>query len=171
MNILTLIHHHPTKGTPEALKALAAIKEKFGDKVNIFGVGEWSDFKKQCPPWMQYLFNLDRQTLAQVYKQMDFFLSASHSEGLGRMTLEAMSASCLVIKTPTGAEFEKDMVNCVIADGFEAKDLIAALDKLGSDEETFKSIVKEGFHTAETLSDPTPYREAWAQVIEDIYGD
>ena len=169
MNILTLIHHHPTKGTPEALKALAAIKEKFGDKVNIFGVGEWPDFKQQCPPWMQYFLNLDRKSLAQIYRQMDFFLSASHSEGLGRMALEAMSASCLVIKTPTGSEFEKDMVNCIVADGFEAKDLVAALDKLGSEEETFKRIVKEGFHTAESLSDPSSYREAWASVIEDVY--
>jgi len=171
MNILTLIHHHPTKGTPEALTALAAIKEKYGDKVNIFGVGEWPEFTKQCPPWMQYFLNIDRKSLAQIYRQMDFFLSASHSEGLGRMSLEAMSASCLVIKTPTGAEFEKDMVNCVVADGFTATDLANALDKLGSDEETFKRIVKEGFITAETLSDPGPYRETWARVIEDIYGN
>lgn len=171
MNILTLIHHHPTKGTPEALKALAAIKEKFGDKVNIFGVGEWAEFINHCPPWMQYVSSPDRKSLAEIYKQMDFFLSASHSEGLGRMALEAMSASCLVIKTPTGAEFEKDMVNCVVADGFEANDLISALDKLGSNDETFKSIVKEGYHTAEALADPASYREAWANVIEDIYGN
>jgi glycosyltransferase involved in cell wall biosynthesis len=169
MNIVTLIHHHPLKGTPEALKALAAIKEKFGDRVNIFGVGEWPEFQKHCPEWMQYHHNLDRPSMAQLFRQMDFFLGASQSEGLGRMALEAMSSSCLVIKTPTGAEYEKDMVNCVVAKGFEAADLLEALDRLGSNEETFKSIVKEGFLTAEKLADPGPYREAWAQVIDDVY--
>lgn len=171
MNICTLIHHHPLKGSSEALKALTLIKERYQDKVNIFGIGEWPQFQQQCPPWMQYYLNLDRKQMAQLLKQMDIFISASHSEGLGRMSLEAMSSSCLVIKTPTNAEFEKDMNNCIVSKGFKADDILEALDKLGPNDDTFKTIVKNGYHTAESLADPLQYKEAWGQLIEDLFNE
>lgn len=169
LRIGTLVHAHPLKGTNEALSALSFMKERYGDSIEITGVGEWPDF--QPPKWMNYYLNLDRDSMAKVFQQLDIFLAASKTEGLGRMPLEAMSSSCLVVKTPTESDIFKDMDNCIITKGFEAEDLVEGLERVGTDLETFQKIVSSGYKLASKLADPAEYRERWGDLVEELFND
>jgi glycosyltransferase involved in cell wall biosynthesis len=168
-NIATLIHAHPLKGSGQAFDALKDIKEKYGNKVHIIGFGEDPTFNP--PPWMQYVRNPRRDELASLFKQCDILLSASHTEGLGRIALEAMSASMVVVKTDTGAQFAKDGENCLLVDIGNVEMMKAGIEHVMNDIELFKKLAVNGYKTACEYADSNQFRQSWAQAIEDLFND
>lgn len=167
----TLVHHHPLKGTNEAIRALTSIKRNFGDKVGIVGVGEWQDFVQQRPPWMQYYYNPNRQQMADYMKKINIWVSASHTEGLGRLALEAMSSSCSCVLTDTNAEFAKDNENCILVPNNNMESLVAGITSLLVDQDLRKRIAKEGYKTAKEYADISDYSNNLERIIEGLFHD
>jgi len=167
--ISTLAHHYPLKGTPDAMKVLDAIKTKYGSKVHIVTIGEQQEWAKQKPEWAQFIFNASRTDLATVMAQTDIWLSCSHSEGLGRMMLEAMSASCGVVMTDTGAEYAQADHNCLIGEIGNIRQLYALTEKLIEDHELRKTLATNGYTTAEKWSNSIDYTERLNRLIEDTF--
>lgn len=165
LNIGLLAHHHPLKGTQQSVTALELIKQKYQQKVNIGAVGEWAEFQQQKPEWMQYFYCLNRQQMADLMKQIDIWVSSSHTEGLGRMSLEAMSASVCVVMSDTGAEFAVDGENCLIVPKNEPEAIAEAVEKLVLDVSLRKSISSEAHRTASKWSDPKDYIQNIERVI------
>ena len=167
MTLAFLAHQHPLKGTTEAMRAMMAIKQKYKDSVNIVAVGEWPGFSKIRPPWVQYLFSPNRKTLAEFLKTVDIWLTASYTEGLGRMGLEAMSASCGVVLTDTGVEYAVDGKNCLINGTGNTTTMVLNMNKLITDRDLYSDIVKNAYDTACQYADPTNYIENLNKVIYD----
>lgn len=161
----TLIHGHPLKGTGEAMGVIDALKRKFEANFKAVGVGEG---KARLPDHMQYVPNASRQDMAHVFKQLDIWYSASHSEGLGRMALEAMSAGVAVVACDTGAEFLVDGENCLLYPVGDQQRGAELVSQLASDQDLFTKIIQAGHVTATSNADPRPYRSKVQQVIEGV---
>ncbi len=160
-----LAHQHQLKGTSEAVRALQIIKEKYGDKVQLIGIGEWPQFAKGKPPWIGYQFNPDKKQHADYLKSLDIWLTASFTEGLGRMALEAMSASVACVITDTGAEYAENEENCLMVGKGNHGQMAKAIDRLIQDKELFTKITTNAYDTACKYSDPTEYVEKLNQII------
>ncbi len=167
----TLIHKHPLKGTQEALSGFATMLQKRPGKLQLVSVGEDVSFGKAKPDWMNYVLNASRPEMAHVMRQVDIWLVASHTEGLGRMTLEAMSSGCAIVATNTGAEFLKDGENCVLFEPGDQNGLNNALDKVIANEKLRKKITEGGYATAGAAGDPTEYVKSWNKIIGDCYDE
>jgi glycosyltransferase involved in cell wall biosynthesis len=166
----TLIHKHPLKGSMEAIEAQRTMLQKRPRNTQCVSVGEVVEFGKQKPDWMNYVLNPSRSEMAQVMRQMDIWVVASHTEGLGRLTLEAMSSGCAIVATDTGAEFLKDGVNCVLFEPGDQNALNNALDKVITDDDLRKRLIEGGYVTAGAAGDPTEYVKSWNKIIGDCCG-
>jgi glycosyltransferase involved in cell wall biosynthesis len=161
----TLIHSHPSKGTVEAMGVIDAFKRKYEAKFRPVGFGE---LRANTPDYMQYFQNADRAEMSRVFKYLDIWFGASHTEGLGRLALEAMSAGVAVVTTDTGAEFLKHGENCLL---YPVGDMQAAadmIDKLANDTAYFSQIVVSGHNTASAAADPIPFRNNMNAVIAEV---
>jgi glycosyltransferase involved in cell wall biosynthesis len=165
----TLIHHHPLKGTKEAMKALLEIKKAFGKNVEIVGIGEVDPNQFKPPVWMSYVFSPTRDKLANVLAEVDVWLGASHTEGLGRMALEAMSAGAACVLTNTGAEFAEDGENCLIVPIADDTAMVAKVTLLLQNPDLLAKIRTSGYKTAEDCSDPTEYIDNIESVISEVF--
>ena len=148
----TLIHAHPTKGTREALDALAKLPAEY--HYRFIGVGEVPPRGVRLPESFEYVYDPSRDRLAEVMRGLDIWVSASHSEGLGRMTLEAMSAGVTVVSS-TGAEFgalRLDMLEYSVRNHAELLDYRNSC-----------------FETAERAADPEPCINALEVIIERVF--
>ena len=161
----TLIHDHALKGSKEAMSAFTGLKKKYNQFVHLAGFGE---VRAQVPEWMQYFRGADRKTMAHAFKQLDIWLGASHSEGLGRMALEAMSAGVAVVTTNTGAEFLHDGENCLLYPFGDAQKAAELIDKLANDQELFTKIVVNGYRTAAATADPTNFQHNLNVVVQSV---
>jgi len=167
--INTLIHAHPLKGTSISLAAMKGVKEKRMNEIHMVGMGEWPKFKEDCPNWLQYMFELTRPQFAQAMSQTDIWVSSSLSEGLGRMALEAMSASCAVIMSDTGAEYAVDGENCLIVPPNDPEAVEAAINILIEDPELRAKIAMGGYQTASKMADPSVYLNEVNKVIQGLF--
>jgi len=170
ITIGTLIHAHPTKGTREAVDALAALSLKFGGAIRFIGIGEVPPqaFRSNLPNF-EYRYNLSREQMALAMQSMDIWLGASHSEGLGRMGLEAMSAGVAVVSTNTAAEYMKNSDNCLLVPVGDTKAMTAAVSFLIENPDAAAAIRARGFETAASLSDPAPVIAAIQKVIAHVF--
>jgi glycosyltransferase involved in cell wall biosynthesis len=165
----TLIHQHVLKGTNDALQVMAALVQKYPGKLQLVGVGEVPNYGKTKPPWLNYVASPSRDQMALIMKQVDLWLVASHTEGLGRMTLEAMSSGCAIVSTDTLAEFLKHEENCLIAPVGDVNQLTLAVERLYLDETLKKNIVKRSYETAIAASDPKQYVKSWNNIIGGLF--
>jgi GT2 family glycosyltransferase len=168
MVIGTLIHAHPLKGTNEALQTMMALAQKYPGKLAFVGVGEMPEFGKAKPPWLHYEQSPTRETMAQIMAQTDIWLTASHTEGLGRMTLEAMSSGCAVVATDTGAEFLKDGKNCAIVPVGSVNDMTKQAERLMQKPQLRRDFITEGYATAAEAADSSEYKQGWKKLIGDL---
>jgi glycosyltransferase involved in cell wall biosynthesis len=99
-------------------------------------------------------FITSRSRIADLYEAADIFLYASPGENFPCVILEAMSAQCCVVSTPTDGVIEQieHGVSGLIADSFEPADLANALsyalssrDKLRSYAHSARKRVDENF--------------------------
>lgn len=167
----TLIHHHPLKGTGDALKAFEAIKAKYQNQVNLIGVGEVQDFQRRTPEWMRYFYNPNRDNMANIMKNVDIWVVASHTEGLGRMSLEAMSSRCSLVISNTNPEFAKNGKNCILFKPGDVQELVDTLIKVIEDPDLRIMLSNNGYQTAERYADPEPYMANIEKVIQDLFND
>jgi hypothetical protein len=88
--IAGLLHAHPLKGTQTMIDVFTLLHKKYGDQVKLVAIGEG---KYNIPNYIQPMLNLPRSGIATLFKKyVDVWLGCSHTEGLGRLGLEAMSA-------------------------------------------------------------------------------
>ena len=153
----TLIHAHPTKGTAEALEAILQLPKEY--HYRFIGVGEVPPRAWRVPNVMEYLYEPSRDKLAEVMKGLDFWLSASQSEGLGRMTLEAMSAGVAVVSRDTGSDL------CFATIPFSVDAIAANL----RDAEALETWRRNGFDLAEAKADPEPCINTLEAIIERVF--
>jgi len=161
----TLIHDHPLKGTAEAIAVIEALKKKYEANVHAAGFGEC---KAKLPWHMQYFKSAGRKDMAHAFKQLDVWFGASHTEGLGRLALEAMSAGALVVTTDTGAEFLKDRENCLLYPIGNAQKGGELIVEAVENEELFSKLIINGYKTAANAANPLPFRNNLNNVINMV---
>ena len=161
----TLIHGHPLKGTGEAMGVIDALKRKYEAMFKAVGFGEG---RAKLPEHVQYVANANRLDMAYMFKQLDVWYSASHSEGLGRMALEAMSAGVAVVSSDTGAEFMKHEENCLLYPIGEPQAGAELVSKLVNDQELFTKLILAGYKTAFEAANPKPHRSKLNAVIKEV---
>jgi len=172
INIGTLVHHHPSKGTKEAILALGALFRDMGPIVRFTCIGEMHPDKFGMNlPSHRYKYSPNRQEMADILSTCDIWLGASHNEGLGRMALEAMSAGCACVLSDTGAEYAKDGENCLLYPVGDIPAMLNALRKLIADRDLAKKIRDAGHLTAHRLSDPEECIDNLEAVIREVFGE
>lgn len=164
----TLVHHHPLKGTQEAIAALNGVKKKYGNYAHAVGVGEQ---KAKVPPWMQFLYSPNRADMAHIFRQLDIWFGASHTEGLGRMALEAMSSGLPVVTTNTGAEIFVDGENCLLYPVGDAQAGAECIDRLVQDRGLMSKLAINGYDTARRMADPEPFRNKANEVVLGVINE
>jgi len=165
----TLIHQHPLKGTEQALQTMAAMAQKYPGKLQLVGVGEVPNFANTKPPWLNYVASPSREQMASIMSQVDIWIVASHTEGLGRMTLEAMSSGCAIVSTDTGAEFLTHEQNCLLSPINNVNELNKSVDRLIADDSFRKSLIENSTATAQLAADPKKYIAAWNNIIGGLF--
>jgi glycosyltransferase involved in cell wall biosynthesis len=163
----TLIHQHPLKGSIDALASFTGLKKKYGNFFHAVGIGEVP--KAKLPPWAQYLQSPNRVDMAHILRQVDIWLGASHTEGLGRMALEAMSAGTAVVTTDTGAEFLKHEENCLLYPINNPQAGAEAVDRLITDQKLMTRLVINAFDTACRAADPTRFKAQIEKIVMEVY--
>jgi glycosyltransferase involved in cell wall biosynthesis len=97
------------KGFPMIREALGGLRSFDGLEVVLVGEGaEWA--ASQLPEGLRVIpvgFVFDRTRMAGLYEAADIFLFASRYENFPCVTLEAMSAGCCVVATPTPGVVEQ----------------------------------------------------------------
>lgn len=165
INIGSLIHAHPLKGTNDAMAVFKGLEAKYGTQMNYVGVGEC---KPQLPPWIHYCYNCTRDELASVFHRLDIWLGASHTEGLGRMSLEAMSAGCAVVTTNTGAGYMRDRENCLLFEPGDKQRAAELVQELIEDKELFIKLVDSGYKTACSYADDTIFKQNVLNCVQEV---
>ena len=165
----TLAHHYPLKGTPDTMKVLEIIKQKYGKLVYIVTVGEQAAWAKEKPSFCEFILSPDRKALAEFMAQVDVWLNFSHTEGLGRMSLEAMSASCGVVLTATGAEFAKNEQNCLVTPIGSIRRQVEATDRLIYDIDLRRKLAKGAYETAFNYANSEQYSHDLDQIVQEIF--
>jgi glycosyltransferase involved in cell wall biosynthesis len=161
-----LVHAHPLKGTNEFIGICRALNDKYGNNILVTGVGE--QFLGEKPDWFLYHSRLSRQGMADYMKAIDIWVGCSHTEGLGRMALEAMSAGVACALSDTGAEYVKHRKNALTFPVGNAQKGAERVQQLLEDANTFTGILACGYDTAETAADPTEYMDKIEQVIKEL---
>jgi glycosyltransferase involved in cell wall biosynthesis len=169
LTVGTLIHAHPLKGTSDAIQVMTALIQKYPGKFRMVGVGEVPDFQKTKPPWLNYIMEASRDEMANVMSQVDIWLVASYTEGLGRMTLEAMSAGCAIVASDTQAEFLVDGTNCLLAMTDDVTGLTKCVEMLYEDTQLKEKLITAGLETATKAADPTDYIYNWNEIIGGLF--
>jgi len=160
-----LMHQHPLKGSKDALTICKSLKKKYGTQVQIVAFGEC---QVQLDPWVQYFYNCTRPEMAAVMQQLDIWVGASHTEGLGRLALEAMSAGVAVVTTDTGAEFLKNGDNCLLYDIGDLRAGAALTDQIIQNDDLRTKLVVNGYNTAVESSNPERFRSNLQSVIQEV---
>jgi glycosyltransferase involved in cell wall biosynthesis len=161
----TLIHGHPLKGSSEAIAAINGLKKKYEAKFHPVGFGE---MKAKLPGYLQYVRSASRKDMAYSFKQLDVWLGASHTEGLGRLSLEAMSAGVAVVTTDTGAEFLRHEENCLLYPPGDPQAGAEAVSRLVQDKDLFIKLVVNGHATAAAAADPTEFRKRLNAIVNAV---
>lgn len=166
-----LVHKHPLKGTKESVKALSGVYKKYGSKVRFFGIGEVDPRSLKINlPNMRYHYAPNRGEMADLLGRCDIWVGASHTEGLGRMALEAMSAGCAGVLSDTGCEFVNPNHNALIFPIGDAQKLAEHVDRLIQYPDLAKKIRESGYTTATLSADPTKAVDALSETIEEVCG-
>jgi len=168
--ITTLIHSHPSKGSADAGNIFAAIKKAHGDKVKLIGVGEIAPTDvKLSIPGMEYVFQPSRDEMADLMFKTDIWLGCSHGEGLGRLSLEAMTGLAACVLTDTNAEFIVPDHNALVAPVGDMNALANHVNTFILDPEFRKQIAIAGFSTAKAMADPSDMIDALDEVICSVF--
>lgn len=166
----TLIHHHPSKGSQDAIQVLGEIQKSFGNRVRFIGVGEIDPRQFQLSLTnFAYKYSPNREEMAETLQMCDIWFGASHTEGLGRMALEAMSASCAVVCSNTNPEFADPGVNCLLYPVGDIKAGIENVTKVLNDAELRKNLQDQGYQTAKKFSNSIPCVDALEEVIRKVF--
>jgi glycosyltransferase involved in cell wall biosynthesis len=124
-----------TKGFELARAALVTARSS-GVHVVLAGLhSEWAAAQLEGVPATALGFVDSRERLARYYEAADVFLSSSPEENFSCAILEAMSAGCCVVSTPTAGAREQidDGVSGVLAAGNSAEGLAQALTRVLGD--------------------------------------
>jgi glycosyltransferase involved in cell wall biosynthesis len=148
---------------------MEAMARKYPGKLQLLGVGEVVDFAKNKPDWLNYVISPSRPEMAHLMSQVDIWIVASHSEGLGRMTLEAMSAGCAIVSTDTGAEFLKDGKNCMLTPVGDVNGLTKCVDTLYQETGFKETLIQAGCKTAQESADSTEHMKNWNKIIGGLF--
>lgn len=167
--ISTLIHAHPSKGTKEAGAIFNALYEHYKGAVKFIGVGEIhpTDVKIAVPN-MDYIFSPSRDEMADIMFKTDIWVGCSHTEGLGRMALEAMTGLAACILTDTGAEYVADGINAIVKPVGDQDGIANAINDLIADVDLRRKIAVSGYTTARKMSDPTPLMDCLEKVLLNV---
>jgi glycosyltransferase involved in cell wall biosynthesis len=166
--IVSLLHSYHLKGTQDALDGLAGIREHYQGKVRIELVGEHERKHLIIPNWVKYHESLSRVEMASLFKHTDIWVGVSHTEGLGRMALEAMSSSVACVLTDAHKEFVEHGKNCLLVPIHRPDAINGAVNKLLSDPKLLQTIAINGYKTAERYTDSTDCIDKLEKVIEEI---
>jgi glycosyltransferase involved in cell wall biosynthesis/GT2 family glycosyltransferase len=164
--ITTLIHHHPMKGTKDVIQVLDRLRRKYS--LECVGVGEVPPDNLVLPKWLNYQYSPNRDRMAEILRQTDIWVGASHTEGLGRMALEAMSCSVSCILSDTGAEFAEDGENCLLYPVGDLEKMEKTIEVILEDTDLFKKICTNANKTAAKYSNPTSFTKKLERIIHEI---
>jgi glycosyltransferase involved in cell wall biosynthesis len=164
--IAGLVHQHPLKGTKELINIFKTLHERHGNLVKLVGVGEVP--AQNRTNWMTYIQSPSRSGIHDMFSQVDIWVNCSHTEGLGRMSLEAMSAGCAVVATDTGCEYMEQKINSLIFPIGDVKKGVYMVEKLLNSEKLLTDIVLAGYETAKVYADPVEYATQLETVVKEL---
>ena len=107
--------------------------------------------------------------MAEFMGKIDIWLSCSHTEGLGRMSLEAMSASAACVLTNTGAEFAVDKENCLLTEVGNIRQITTAVDSLLVDPKLRQKLSVGAYETAVKWADESDYKANLNKLVLEIF--
>ena len=167
ITIGTLFHAHPTKGSDQALDVLKKLSDNYDFRVSIVGEVEGMRAKGS----MKYFYKPSRKQMAEIMSQCDIWLTASHSEGLGRMALEAASAGAALVCTDTGSEFLTHEENCLLVPVKDEEEMYKAVERVMQDDGLRGKLRLNAYDTACSYADPTTYIDSVEDVISKVFNE
>jgi len=150
--ILMLYHVLPKKGLSYGLEAFKQVQKKFPDTtLTLFGVYKPIE---ELPLNTNFIFNPSRDTLTNLYKESDIFISPSLQEGCQLPPMEAMAAQCAVIATNVGGipDYAVPDKTAIVVPPKDSDSIAKALIELLADEEKLKTIARNGYEHIKSFS-------------------
>jgi glycosyltransferase involved in cell wall biosynthesis len=169
-----LAHETPVKGLAEAI-AVARIVHRESPDVPIVAFGS-RPRPDSIPAFVSYVRGLSGRSLVeQVYDSSSVFLCASHREGFGFPSLEAMACGAALVSTRNGGvdEFAVDGESAVLADVGDIDGLAAAVLELLADSARHDQIAANGLRASERFSweaSVTAFEAAARAALDEPFG-
>lgn len=165
----------PKKGQEQAIKAIAALKEKGIDaKLVLAGHGK-KEFVAHCRDLVQTLGITDRVEFTGfledpfcIYYSSDCILVCSVHEALSRVALEAMSFGVPVVGKNSGGnpEILKNNETGILYDGFDQ--LVEAMSRVAKDRNLAEELGRKGWQSAKEKFNIENYSKQVLSIIETI---
>ncbi|MCI5049741.1 MAG: glycosyltransferase [Rickettsiales bacterium] len=143
----------PWRGPLMTMNTLKALKESFGDKINvsIFGCDDSQLVEYNMPRDFTYenLGILGRHDVASVLRESDIFLDLSEFQAFGRTALEAMACGAAVVAPQAGGvhDFGTHETNCLLTDTKDQQSCVSAASSLIESESLRRSLRENGIQT------------------------
>ncbi|MFC1926565.1 glycosyltransferase family 4 protein [Chloroflexota bacterium] len=148
------------KGVESLIKALAGLKEDFGDTFDVLIVGEGNleqelkqlAIKLGLAETIAFTGYVEHSELPDIYASSDIFVLPSLSEGMSNTVLEAMACGLPIITTDTGGSNELINGNGVILTSTDPDTIALALRELIGSSELRVSMSNRSRELAEKFS-------------------
>ncbi len=149
LTIGIILRDHPTKRVSDAIAALNIIKEKYD--VNIIAVGQHLN---STPAWIKRTDAKKDDDMSRFYNSLRIFLLPSEFEGWGLPAIEAMACGAAVVSTKNGGveDFLVNEKNSLLCTPRKIDEMVAAIERLISDDHLRVSLAKNGLKTVEEYS-------------------
>ncbi len=109
-----LYHEGKHKGSDDCIEALKMLKKRIPHiEIKAFGVPSRPSY---LPDWITYYHSPDPEKLREIYNRTAIFVSASHTEGWGLTSCEALQCGAALVATDIGGhrEFAIDNVTALL---------------------------------------------------------
>jgi O-antigen biosynthesis protein len=146
------------------IEALIRIKDKFGDKVNIFSVG--ADWKEKDYGVEGKIKNLGRlssiEEVASIYKKSDIGLVFMFTKHPSYQPFEYMASGCAVVTNYNADNlwFLKDRSNCLLFEPTSSC-IVESISELIERKELRKELILNGLDSVD--------KNSWTEQCETIY--
>lgn len=138
------VHPFPMKGTPMALRAIGAAREKVPDLTAI-AFGERP--ATPLPDWIEFVESPDQHALAsEVFGRARAFLCTSEFEGFGLTSVEAMAcgAALVTVDTKGSRDFAVDRRTALVSPVEDLESLVDNIVAVLTDDELHRDISEAG---------------------------
>lgn len=163
---------HDAKGVGDLAQALCLVQApvllRLCGRAEDEYIGQLKVVLSETPHKIEHMGPVGQQELAKFYRQCDIFAFPSHSEGLGKVLIEAMSCGCPVVCSdiPTFKEVVQNAQNGLMVPVRSPQALADAIEQLIADSALREKCSQNARKTVEMRFSKESEIDSWMRILQ-----